>query len=134
MRLFLLILLLSLLTACPTQPVWDVQFDYKPPPDSQSACVEGCNKTAKLTGLQCTTCNQGEYNRQTREFYQNKMKCTNQTCRDLLELIRPREGTHYDICKDVCDDDKAKFNACYVGCGGEVKESKVCVSNCGNVQ
>ncbi len=134
MRLLFLILFLPLLTACPTQPVWDVQFDYKPPPDSQSACVEGCNKTARLTGLQCTTCNQGEYNRQTREFYQAKMKCTNQTCRDLLELIRPREGTHYEVCNDQCDDDKAKFNACYVGCGGEVKESNVCVSNCGNVQ
>lgn len=134
MRLFLLILLLSLLTACPTQPVWDVQFDYKPPPDSQSACVEGCNKTAKLTGLQCTLCNQKEYNRRRDEFYQAKMKCTNQTCRDLLELIRPTADSHYEVCNDQCDDDKAKFNACYVGCGGEVKESKVCVSNCGNVQ
>ena len=134
MRLFLLILLLSLLTACQSVPEFDVKFTYTPPPDSQAACVEGCNKTAKLTGLQCTICNQGEYNRQTREFFQAKMKCTNQTCRDLLELIRPRADSHYEICNDQCDDDKAKFNACYVGCGGVVREEKTCVSNCGNVQ
>jgi hypothetical protein len=115
-----------LLAAC--GPIYETQYRYHPPADSEGrACASQC-QTSKLqcrdttelkadnSRLRCEADSRDQYERclSTSNSEQSRNSCQRRSC---------SANPDYGICE-------ADYRTCFAGCGGNVDAVQVCTFNC----
>lgn len=131
--IFFILVLAGMLTAC--GPIYNTEYSFVPPKSDiakmcTAQCIQGkndCEQSCRVDNENCRMRAQQNAMFEYKQYKEDQRRMGLPISKTITDFDRSRSCSNSCHCEST-------YRACYLECGGEVREHKVCVAFCDKQQ